>query len=229
MNTSRAFLLIMVLTSVAITSCDKDQEAEDASPEQPALNGGNGGGGGGGGVSLINPDSIGIDDEPIFACNGSGTNFVMHDSTSFAFAQLLTNPLTVTSCAFLDSDGDPYSMTIQLYGMTIAGTDATQAEMDAFFVPGTRNYILTPGTTPGVLLSIWRDSSDPGQAFQTNIHAQPASSSFTITDVHGFMDGGFYKVRVRATFKCQMWSVLGSTTMQCVDGIFVGDFTSQGL
>lgn len=63
--------------------------------------------------------------------------------------------------------------------------------------------------------------------YRTNLDPRPGSSYFTITDAQGWMDVTVHKVKVRAIFKCQMWSVLGDNTIDRVDGIFVGGLTSD--
>ncbi len=230
-RTATAAFAALFLVSL-ISSCDKDEEAEVVVSEvdvDTGGNGGNGGGGGGSNAGLIDPASIDITSEGLFSCDGGGTDFVVYDSTGFQQQLFTTTPLTVTSCQFLNFNGEPYSVQIQLYGMSIVGPDATQAEMDAFFAPGDRPYSMAAGTTPGAFISIVRESSDMTTWYQTNLNAQPSSSNFTITDAQGYMDGAIYKVKIRATFTCKMWSVQGSNSMDCVDGIFVGDFTSDAL
>ena len=221
-------LSLLTLFAPVFIGCDKEEEAELVVPETVDDTGG-GGGGGGTNTGLIDPDDITIDSEGLFSCDGSGTDYVIYDSTGLVQQLFITTPATVTSCQFVNFEGEPYSTQIQFYGMSIAGTDATQEEMDAFFAPGTRSFSLAAGLTPGAFIAINREATDMTTWYQTNVNPQPSSSFFTITDAQGWMDGPVYKVKVRAVFQCMMWSVSGGNEMQCVDGIFVGDFTSDAM
>lgn len=224
------FLPTLLSGALFLAGCDTDEEAELVVPEGSGNGNGGGGGGGGGSESgLIDPNTIDITSEGIFSCDGDGTDFVVYDSTSMQSQILSTNTQTVSLCQFMNFEDDPTLVQVQMYGMSIAGTDATQQEMDTYFTPGNRPYSLAVGTTPGAFISIVRDQSDMGTWYQSNLAPQPSSSYFTITDAQGWMDGSIYKVKVRAIFQCEMRSVSGSNTMECVDGIFVGDFTSDHI
>lgn len=239
MRTIRPAFLLALALALPFTSCEKEEEADPV-----YINGGGGGGTGGtggtgrtggtggtggSGSGAVDPDDISIDSEAIFSCDGGGTDYVCYDSTSLVQQLFTTSPTSVTSCNFTNFSGVPYAAQIQMYGLDIAGADATPAEMDAFFAPGERDFSLAVGTTPGAFVAIIEDSGDMSTWYRSNLNAQPASSHFTITDAEGWMDGSIYKVKVRAVFQCRMWSVSGGNSMDRVDGIFVGDFTSDAL
>ncbi|MBL7962237.1 MAG: hypothetical protein JNM31_00200 [Flavobacteriales bacterium] len=209
------------------SGCDKEQEADKVYLNGTGGTGGGGGGtgGGGGGTNSgpVDPATIDINSEPIWACDGNGTDYVCYDSTSWhsQLLSIMTSNAAISQFALGDV---PYAAQVQLYGFTWSGADPTQAEMDAFFAPGARPFT-DLSLSPGVLISM-TPSMSGNPIYQSNLGAQPSSSSFTITDVQPYPFGSFAGVKVRAVWQCTLKSTSGSD-VQCVDGIFVGYFTGD--
>lgn len=229
MRYANVLLLLFILFIAPLSGCEKDQEAEKVTvaggPGSGGSGGGGGGGGGGGNVGPHDPNDIDINSEPIWSCDGDGTDYVMYDSTSW-HSTLLT---TAGSDACLSQFGlgdMPYLAQVQAYGINYSGPDATQAELEAFFAVGPRSFAGL-SMSSGIMISMApNDTGSP--VYQTNLATQPGTSFFTITDVEPYPFGPQAGVKVRAIWQCTMKST-GGDELECVDGIFVGYFTGDAM
>ncbi len=224
-------LILMILFMIPFSSCEKDQEAATVHPTGGGPSGGSGGSGGGGGSQTgpVDPDSIDIGSEPIWSCDGSGTDYVLYDSTSWHSA-LLSNAGGATQAVSQFGFGImPYLTNVSFYGFTWTGADATQAEMDMFFTTGTKTFGMGPSASVSISMAV-DDSGDINSIYQTSfVASQPAGSHFTVTDVQPYDDGsGSAGIKMRATWQCRLQNANGDAK-DCVDGIFVGYFTGNAI
>ena len=223
-----AIVLCMAL-AIPFVSCEKDEEADpiyiNGNGPGSGGTGGTGGTGGEGNTGAVDPVDIDVNSDPIFSCDGDNVDYVIYDSTSMHSTFLTTSGGGTAVSQFSNASGVPDVAQVQLLGFSWAGASPTPAEMDAFFAPGTRSFSELPGT-PGVMINIIIDDTDMWSWYQSNVQAQPTESTFTITDAEPYDDGsGTYQLKVRATFNCMMWNY-AADDMVCVDGVFVGYFTS---
>lgn len=229
MRTLLPSILLALAMAVPFVSCEKEEEADPIyiNGNTPG-SGGTGGTGGSGGTNTgaVDPDDIDIGSDPIFSCDGDNVDYVIYTATSMHSTFLTTSGGGTAVSQFSNASGVPDVAQVQLWGFDWAGASPTPAEMDDFFAPGPRSFSQLPGT-PGVMIAIIIDDTDTWSWYQSNVQAQPAESNFTITDAEPYDDGsGVYKLKVRATFQCTLWNY-ASDDMECVDGIFIGYFTSQ--
>lgn len=193
------------LLAITFTACQKNDEPPSSPP--PASS------------------SPGINSSPVFTANVEGDLVIINptetiENTSGYAAG--ANPTTVHSDLY-NHDLLEVLGGVRMTGLAYAGSAPTAAEFNAFFTTGAKAY-RSPTYATGVSIQYSRN----GDPYNSGDGTQPGGSTFYVTDVVHLPDdgSGITKVKLRATFKCTVFG-MGGSSLSMINGIFLGVFSLQ--
>lgn len=219
MTAPKLVLITALLGCGLLTACDKDEEAEVVTPGGNVQNPGGGGNGGGGNTSYP------ITGQGVFSCTLSGGAYLFEESDpdrEMTFGNYdFTSPTRRSfECRFFDSTEYETQAAVSMRYVDYTGSDPTDDAFTAFFHPG--EYPIAGLLSAGVIIYMWKPEWSAPKSSDL-VFSQPADAHFTVTDVQPVNDGsGIAKMKVRATFKCEISTGTGGTTLS--NGVFVGIF-----
>lgn len=217
MRKTKLFLATALCTCFLLGACDTDEEAEVIAPQLPEDNGGGNGGGG----NAAYP----IDGHGVFSCDMSTGHYLFQEvdtDREMTFGNYdFTGPVRRSfECRFFDSTEYETQAAVSMRYVAYAGTDPTDDAFNSFFHTG--DYPIATLLSDGVVIYMWKPEWTAPKSSDL-VLSQPADAHFTVTDIQPITDGsGVAKMKVRATFKCNISTGTGGTTLS--NGVFVGIF-----
>lgn len=211
---------LLLCASFVFISCDKNEEAEVVVPDTPEeVDNGNGNGNGNGSTTYP------ITGQCVFSCTMSTGDYLFKEDdadreVTFGNYDFTAPTRRSFECRFFDSTEYETQAAVSMRYLEYSGADPTDDAFNAFFTPG--EHPIAGLMTPGIVIYMWKPEWNAPKSSDL-VLSQPADAHFTVTNVQPFDDGsGVAKVKVRATFKCNISTGTGGTTLS--NGIFVGVF-----